>query len=403
MRRVHSLRVVAGLAVAGLALAACGSAPSSETSSPAAAATSAASAASSAASGGESSAETSAASSDAAASGSSGAAVAPSTFPQNADFKACMVSDAGGFDDKSFNQIGAAGLDRAAEEIGVQEVKVESADNNAYAPNIDGLVAQNCDMIVTVGFLLADATTAAATSNPETEFAIIDNAYDPAGSQPENVKPLLFDTAQAAYLAGYTAAGYSTSGTVATFGGIPIPPVTIFMDGFVDGVAKYNEDNGADVQVLGWDKDAQNGSFTGDFENQSKGQDLAQGFIDQGADVIMPVAGPVGLGAATAAKAAGDVVIIGVDADWFETAPDFKDIILTSVLKNMDVAVFDAVGNASAGNFSNEEYVGTLANGGVALAPFHDVTVTPELESQVQALQEQIIAGDVTVESVSSP
>jgi basic membrane protein A len=310
-----------------------------------------------------------------------------------------MVSDAGGFDDKSFNQIGAAGLDRAAAEIGVQEVKVESADGNAYGPNIDGLVAQNCDMIVTVGFLLADATKAAATANTETEFAIIDdNSIDLP-----NVKPLMFDTAQAAYLAGYTAAGYSTSGTVATFGGAPIPPVTIFMDGFVDGVAKYNEDNGADVKVLGWDKAAQNGSFTGDFENQSKGQDLAQGFIDQGADVIMPVAGPVGLGAATAAKAAGDVVIIGVDADWFETAPDYSDIILTSVLKNMDVAVFDAVGNASAGNFSNEPYVGTLANGGVALAPFHDVTVTPELESQVAALQEQIVAGDLTVESESSP
>ncbi len=310
-----------------------------------------------------------------------------------------MVSDAGGFDDKSFNQIGAAGLDMAASEIGVQEVKVESADGNAYAPNIDGLLAQNCNMIVTVGFLLADATKAAATANPDTNFAIIDDG----SIDLPNVKPLLFDTAQAAYLAGYTAAGYSKSGTVATFGGAPIPPVTIFMDGFVDGVAKYNTDNGTSVTVLGWDKAAQNGSFTGDFDTQSKGQDLAQGFIDQGADVIMPVAGPVGLGAATAAKAAGDVVIIGVDADWFETAPDFKDIVLTSVLKNMDVAVFDAVGNASAGNFSNTPYVGTLANNGVGLAPFHDVTVTPELESQVAALQQQIISGELTVESVSSP
>ena len=360
MRRAHGVKLIASVAAAGLVLAACGSAPESSSSSSAAASSSAAST-SAASSSASSSAATSAASS-----GTSAAAA--QTFPQNADFKACMVSDAGGFNDRSFNQIGAAGLDRAAEEIGVQEVKVESADENAYAPNIDGLVAQDCGIIVTVGFLLADATKAAAEANPETNFAIID---DNSITLP-NVKPLMFDTAQAAYLAGYAAAGYSKTGTVATFGGAPIPSVTIFMDGFSDGVAKYNEDKGASVKVLGWDKAAQNGSFTGDFDNQSKGQETAQGFIDQGADVILPVAGPVGLGAAAAAKAKGNTVIIGVDADWYETAPDFKDIVLTSVLKNMDNAVFDAVGNASAGNFSNAAYVGNLENEGVALGPFHD-------------------------------
>lgn len=389
MRRAATLKLTAGLAVAGLALAACTSGGSSSgTTSAAASSSAASSAASSAPSAGSS-----------AAGSATGSAAA--TFAQNADFKACMVSDAGGFDDRSFNQIGAQGLDRAASEIGVQEVKVESADGNAYAPNIDGLVAQQCDLIVTVGFLLADATKAAAEANPETNFAIIDDGSIEAA----NVKPLLFDTAQAAYLAGYTAAGYSKSGTVATFGGAPIPPVTIFMDGFVDGVAKYNADKGTDVKVLGWDKAAQNGSFTGDFDNQAKGQETAQGFIDQGADVILPVAGPVGLGAAAAAKAKPGTVIIGVDADWFETAPDFKDIVLTSVLKNMDNAVFDTVGNASAGNFSNSPYVGTLANEGVALAPFHnfDGEVSADLKAELAALQEQIVSGELTVESPSSP
>lgn len=393
MRRARTLKLTAGIAAAGLVLAACTSGGSSSGT------TAASSATSSAASSAASSTAGSAGSAGSAAGSAAGSPAA--TFAQNADFKACMVSDAGGFDDRSFNQIGAQGLDQAAAEIGVQEVKVESADGNAYAPNIDGLVAQECDLIVTVGFLLADATKAAAEANPETNFAIIDDGTIEA----TNVKPLLFDTAQAAYLAGYAAAGYSKSGTVATFGGAPIPPVTIFMDGFVDGVAKYNSDNGASVKVLGWDKAAQNGSFTGDFDNQAKGQETAQGFIDQGADVILPVAGPVGLGAAAAAKAKPGTVIIGVDADWFETAPDFQDIILTSVLKNMDVAVFDTVGNASAGNFSNTPYVGTLANDGVALAPFHnfDGEVSPELKAQLAALQEQIVSGELTVESPSSP
>lgn len=407
MRRVQGVKLAAVTAAAGLVLVACGDAPA-----PAGGASSASAAASSAtaapsaqsasptAASSASSAGSSAAASSGAATGESSAAA--TTFAQNTEYKACMVSDAGGFDDKSFNQIGAAGLDRAVEEIGVQEVKVESADDTAYAPNIDGLVAQSCNLIVTVGFLLADATKAAAEANPETNFAIIDDG----SIDLPNVKPLQFDTAQAAYLAGYMAAGYSKSGTVATFGGAPIPPVTIFMDGFVDGVAKYNEDKGAAVKVLGWDKaNPAGGSFTGDFENQSKGQDLAQGFIDQGADVIMPVAGPVGVGAAAAAKAAGSAVIIGVDADWYETVPDFQDIVLTSVLKNMDVAVFNAVGEASADNFSNEAYVGTLENGGVGIAPFHDLDaqVPAELKTEVEALSEQIISGELTVESPSSP
>src|SRR5690606_5219236 len=114
-----------------------------------------------------------------------------------------------------------------------------------------------------------------------------------------NAKPILFNTAEAAFLAGYLAAGMTETGTVATFGGIQIPSVAIFMDGFSDGINKYNEDNpDANVQLLGWDKEAQNGSFSGDFENQSQGQTLTEQFIAQGADIIMPVAGPVGLGAA---------------------------------------------------------------------------------------------------------
>ena len=113
-----------------------------------------------------------------------------------------------------------------------------------------------------------------------------------------------FDTAQAAFLAGYLAAGYSKSGKVATYGGLKIPPVTIFMDGFADGVAYYNQQKSKNVQVLGWDKATQNGTFAESFTDQDKGKALSDTFVAQGADVIMPVAGGTGLG--TAAAAAGD-------------------------------------------------------------------------------------------------
>ncbi len=323
------------------------------------------------------------------------------------DFKGCMVSDAGGFEDKSFNQSGAEGLDRAAEELGIEEVKVESSAETDFTPNIDSLVQQDCDLVVGVGFLLEDPIQAAAEANPDVSFALVDSAFSDESFAPvtlDNGKPLLFNTHEAAFLAGYVAAGTSATGKVATFGGIQLPSVSIFMDGFADGVAQYNTDNGAAVEVLGWDKEAQTGSFTGDFENQANGQNLANGFIQQGADVIMPVAGPVGLGAAAAAQAAGDVKIIGVDADWYETAPEYSGLILTSVVKQIGQAVFDTVEQAADDGFSPEPYVGTLENGGVDIAPFHDfdAQIPEDLKTRVEELREQIISGELTVESPSA-
>ena len=326
---------------------------------------------------------------------------------EESDYSACMVSDQGGFDDKSFNQSGGEGLDRAAEELGIEATKVESQADTDYGPNIDTLVSQQCDLIIGVGFLLEDPIQQAAEANPETNFALVDSSFSDAEFNPvelENAKPLLFNTHEAAFLAGYVAAGTSQTGKVATFGGIQLPSVSIFMDGFAEGVALYNEENGAAVEVLGWDPAAQTGSFTGDFEDQSKGQNIAQGFIDQGADVIMPVAGPVGLGAAAAAQEAGDVWIVGVDADWYETASEYSSIILTSVVKQIGQAVYDTVEQASTGEFSPEPYVGTLENGGVDIAPFHDLegSVPDEVKTRVEELKEEIISGDREVESPSA-
>lgn len=321
---------------------------------------------------------------------------------EQVDFEACMVSDAGGIDDRSFNASAWAGLQDAESDLGVSARFVESRADTDYAPNINSLLQEDCGIIITVGFLMGDATTEAATENPDQPFAIVDSGPD----EPiDNLKPLLFDTAQAAYLAGYLAAGLTETGTVATFGGIPIPPVTVFMDGFVDGVAKYNEDKGADVEVLGWDKETQNGSFTGDFEDQNKGKQVTANFIQQGADIILPVAGPVGLGAAAAAQESDGVNLIWVDSDGFETAPDFAELFITSVLKRIDSATFAATEEALSGDFGNETYVGTLENEGVGLAPYHDFedVIPDELKAEVDALREAIIAGEIVVESPASP
>ena len=166
-----------------------------------------------------------------------------------ADYKACMVSDTGGIDDNSFNENAWKGMQDAEADLGVEVKFLESRSTEDYARNIDQFVSEDCDLIVTVGFLLGDATAAAAAANPDTRFAIVDFAYDPALP---NVEGLVYSTAEGAMLAGYASASWSKTGIVGTFGGINIGPgVTDFMDGFIAGVNYWNEQKGEDVRVLG--------------------------------------------------------------------------------------------------------------------------------------------------------
>ncbi|WP_067435322.1 BMP family lipoprotein [Nocardioides jensenii] len=311
------------------------------------------------------------------------------------NFKACMVSDSGGFDDKSFNQTSHDGLVKAKTDYGIKTGEAQSKADADYAPNLENLAKEGCNHISTVGFLLGEATEKAAKKHPKIDYSIVDFGYEKPA---KNVKGLGFATDQPAYLAGYLAASQSESQIVGTFGGAKIPTVTIFMDGFVKGVEKYNEDKGADVKVVGWDVAKQDGSFTNDFENQAKGQSLADALIRQGADIVMPVAGPAGLGGLQAVKAAGKKAI-WVDTDGCVSAAEYCDVLLSSVMKGMDVAVEDAIKSSIDGTFSNEPYMGTLENGGVALAPYHDFdsSIDQETKDEIDALKAQIISGEITI------
>ena len=324
------------------------------------------------------------------------------------DFKACMVSDEGGFDDRSFNQSGKEGLDRAGADFGIETVAVESKSAADYPTNVDSLIQQECNLIIGVGFNLADDMTKAAKQNPDVRFALIDAQFTEAGLP--NAKPLIFNTAEAAYLAGYAAAGTTKTGKVATYGGQAIPTVQIFMEGFAKGVEKYNADNGASVQVLGWDPaNPSGGSFVGDFKDAAKGQQLTEQFLSQGADIIMPVAGPVGQGTLAAVKAAGgdSDAIVWVDADGYLTTG--KDggapYMLTSVIKEIGTAVYDTVNDASSGAFSADPSIGTLENGGGSLAPLHDwdSRVPADVKARVEGLRQQIIDGSLDVSTRYDP
>ncbi|WP_067674106.1 BMP family lipoprotein [Nocardia miyunensis] len=333
-----------------------------------------------------------------------GAAAAPGA----ANFKACMVSDSGGFDDKSFNQTSYKGLTDAVTALGLSKAQLESKSDNDYPGNIDTMVRQRCNIIVTVGFKLGDATYAAAKANPNIDFAIVDNAYTDTVKNPPlpNLQGLTFNAAQPAFLGGYLAAGMSKTGKVGTFGGINIPTVAIFMDGFAEGVSYYNQHKGKQVQLLGWDEATQQGVITNDFSDKNTAKAKANDLISQGADVLMPVAGPAGLGALEAARSSGGkVTAVWVDTDGCVSAAEYCSVLLSSVKKSMDVAVDKVITDAYHKHFSNASYVGTLTNKGVSLAPYHsfDAAVPSGLKSEITALAADLAAGKVTIASKSQP
>ena len=322
------------------------------------------------------------------------------------DFKACMVSDAGGFDDKSFNETAYAGLLRAKDELKIETGEIESNAETDFAPNIQSMIDADCDIVVTVGFLLATATEAAAKQNPEIEFAIVDNG---SFEGVDNAKGLIFNTAESSFLGGYLAASMSETGKVGTFGGAKIPTVTIFMDGFAQGVAHFNETKGEDVTVIGWNADTQDGQFVpgnDPFGNIAGGKETASTLIAQGADILFPVAGPAGLGGLQAAQASGGKVnAIWVDTDGCISASEYCPSIISSVYKGMDVAVFDVIKAAMDGDFSGEEFVGTLENEGTGLSEFHefDDKVSDETKGELDKLKEDIISGAIEITSEAQP
>jgi basic membrane protein A len=305
-------------------------------------------------------------------------------------FKAGQVTDTGGIDDKGFNATAWAGMEKAGTDLGVDVTYLESQQQTDYAVNIQELIDQKTDLIVTVGFLLGDDTATAAKANPDTKFAIVDYAYDPVIP---NVLGLTFQTDQAAFLAGYLAAGMTQTGVVGTFGGIEIPPVTIFMTGYKAGVDYYNAQKGTSVKVIGMDV------FAGNFESTDDGRRIAEDLISEGADIIMPVAGPVGIGTAQVITENPGTMLIWVDTDGCVSLPDFCAVTLTSVMKNMDVAVYDAVVAAHDGTFEGGFYSGTLENSGVGIAPLHEFesVVPAELVAELETIKAGIIDGSIKV------
>jgi basic membrane protein A len=312
---------------------------------------------------------------------------------------ACFVTDDAGVDDRSFNASGWQGVQDAVASGAVEPdpILLESTSEADYQPHVETCLDQGAEHIVTSGFKLGPTTETFAAENPDVQFTIIDFP-----SNGPNVAGTEFQTDEAAFAAGYLAAGMTQTGVVATYGGANIPTVAIFMDGFARGVAHYNEAKGTDVQVLGWNVEAQDGTFTGVFDPADPiVRATCESQLDENADIILPVGGAINLPCGTAIQDRGiDGALIGVDADAFEAMPaEFQDLWMVTILKGLASGVTTSIeGHASGSPLGGSSYVGNLENDGVGLSDYHSWAdrVPEELDAEVQQVLADIESGTIT-------
>lgn len=312
--------------------------------------------------------------------------------------KICVVNSLSG-SDSIFNQSVAEGVKRASSKLHIEATTLDATTEEEIVANIDAFVtAGDCDLIIGVAFIVAFLLEPFIAANPGQLFAVIDFSF---GGFYTNVVDVVFEVNEAAFLAGYVAARLSETGKVGVFGGIPIPGVTLFMDGYALGVDYFNTQYGASVEVLGWDPVLQTGLFSFTFGDPAVGQALAAGLYDQGADTVFPVAGLTSLGArdeAALRKAGGETVrVIGVDYDWSGTFGDPNRVILTSVIKEYGPAVFNQIEALVNGTWQNGIVLEGLESNSVDIAKFQKInkSVPGFIKRDLKDIREGIINGSI--------
>jgi basic membrane protein A len=320
-------------------------------------------------------------------------------------FKACVVTDTGGINDKSFNQSAYAGaLAAAKSDTNITPSYLSSTSSADYTPNINTFIGEKCGIIITVGFLMDPATAKAANAHPSQKFAIVDDA--PVVKAGTHVEALQYETDQAGFLGGILAAGLTKTGTVATYGGENFSAVTLYENGFVAGVLYYDKTYSKTVKVLGWTPPKTacslaacpgKGTFVNSFTNATLGKTITLGDYSNGADIVFPVAGSVGLGSVAAAKQDGaGHYVMWVDSNGcVSDATDCKYFVGT-VDKGVEPSVEAAILSAAKGTFKAGSYIGTLKNDGTGLE-FGGVKVPSKLKGEIATAKAGIIAGTISV------
>ncbi len=319
-------------------------------------------------------------SSDSAAGGSG--STASTEAPAGKKIRVGLVTDIGGLNDRSFNALANKGLNDAKSQLGVEGRVITSDSNSDYVPNLSTLAQQKYDLVIGVGFLMAEAVNTVAKKFPDTKFAVIDVSQASPKDKPTNVEGLLFAEQQAGYLAGYLAGDYAKENnidTISSVGGQKIPPVDHYIAGYQAGAKAANPD----IKTLN--------AYSQDFVDQAKCKEIALDQIERGSGVVFQVAGQCGLGALDAAKQEGKQGI-GVDADQAYLG----DHVLTSATKKVDVAVLDTVKAAQEDKFqAGTDQLFELKNDGVGIGKISAAGAS--LESKLDPIKQQIIDGKIDV------
>ena len=292
------------------------------------------------------------------------------------EFKIGLITDVGGVNDGSFNQSAWEGLEKAGEELGVEVNYLESATEADYQPNMETFVDEDYDLIISVGYMLADATREAAEANPDTKFAIIDDS----SIDLPNVTSLMFKAEQASYLVGYVAGLTTKTNNIGFVVGMTNETMNQFGYGYCAGAIDANPD----ITVQQFNANS--------FADSATGKTMANTAITNGADIVFQAAGATGLGVIEACQEAG-VYAIGVDSDQSSIAPK---TVLTSAMKRVDNAVYDAVQELIDDKLEGGVQTFDLAAGGVDIAPSQDL-ISDDVIKAVDEVKEKIISGDVVI------
>jgi len=311
--------------------------------------------------------------------------------------KVGLVTDVGGVNDKSFNQSAWAGVQKAMKDFGMDAKFIESKQPTDYEKNIDQFATEKYDVIITVGFLMGDATAIKALQYPNIKFAIVDYSYFPTkgvkycdetkkdcyAESLKNVTSLMFQEDEVGFLAGVVAGGMTKSGVVCTVSGMEIPPVIRFVVGFQNGAKWANPNVKQTLNV-----------YIPSFTDPAKGKEVGNSMIGQGCDVVFGVGGNTGNGGLLAAQEKG-LMAIGVDVDQYLTYPEVKDALLTSAAKNVDAAVYNYLKSVKEGTSKAGIAMANLKNGGLGLAPYHDwdSKIPQAVKDKVKQATEDLKAG----------
>jgi len=301
-----------------------------------------------------------------------------------------LTTSIAGLGDQGFNDLAAAGVEQAEQELGVTGTVVESKAETDYVPNLQGFADDGSSLVYAVGFLMQDALAEVAAASPDTKFAIIDANVDLP-----NVASITFKEEQGSFLAGAFAALMTKSAAESSMpkldgtmklgfiGGGDIPLIHKFQEGFEQGAEAVDPS----IEVLV--------AYAGSFTDAAKGKELALSQYNSGADIVYQAAGPTGTGVIEAAKQL-DRYVIGVDADQNPLAPDN---VITSMQKKVDVAVLATIKAVADGTFEPGLTVFGIENGGIGLAPFHglDSAVPEEVKSEIESYSEKIKSGEITI------